>query len=194
MLKNYLKVAWRNLKKQKLYSIINILGLSVGLSSFLLIYLYLYDELTYDQFNRDHERIYRFSYWRLWDTGESEAMASSGGTWGPRYLELIPEVEDYNRLLHSGYPGYVNRENSTDAFMEPKFYWVDDNFFQFFDYPIKTGDKETALARADNVVISEAAASKAARVEVNSQGSRSSCPTTGTARYMGDCNYIYMLN
>ena len=102
MLKNYLKVAWRNLKGQKLYSAINILGLTVGLSSFLLIYLYLHDELSYDQFHEDYEQIYRFSYWRQWDNGEVQAMATSGSTWGPHYRDLIPGVEDFVRLTHTG--------------------------------------------------------------------------------------------
>lgn len=160
MLKNYFKVAWRNLKGQKLYSAINILGLTVGLSSFLLIYLYLNDELTYDQFHNDYEDIYRFSYWRQWDSGEVQAMATSGSTWGPHYKDLIPEVEDFVRLTHSGYPGYVNRENDINAFMEPRFYWVDHNFFEVFNFPLKIGDKATLFSQLNSVVISESAAIK----------------------------------
>ncbi len=160
MLKNYLKVAWRNLLKQKLYSIVNILGLTVGLSSFVLIYLYLEDELTYDQYHQDHEQIYRFSYVRAWENGEKQAMATSGATWGPRYKESIPEVESYARLTHSGYPGYVKRENSVNAFMEPNFHWVDKEFIEMFSFPMKLGNKEAAFAQLDNILISESAAEK----------------------------------
>ncbi len=160
MLKNYIKVAWRNLTRQRLYSLINILGLTTGLSSFLLIYFYLQDELTYDRFHHDYEKIYRLSYFREWDNGNIEAMATSGSTWGPRYKQLFPEVEDFVRLCHSGYPGYVNREDYIDAFMEPQFYWVDDNFLDLFNFSLKYGEKETVFSQVENVVISESAATK----------------------------------
>ncbi len=160
MFKSYLTVAWRNLARQKLYSTINILGLTVGLSSFLLIFLYLQDELSYDQMHPEYERVYRFSYLRAWDTGEIGAMATSGATWGPRYAERFPEVEAYARLAHSGYPGYVNRENSAEAFMEPKFYWVDPSLLDLLHFPLKLGTKEAAFSQVENVLISESAATK----------------------------------
>ncbi len=160
MIRNYLVVAWRNLRKQRVYSLINILGLTVGLSSFLLIFLYLQDEYTYDQMHPEHEQTYRLSYWRQWDNGNVEAFAVSGGQWGPRAMDRFPQVTDMTRMTHSGYPTHVNRQESINTFMEPQFYWVEDNFLDFFDFPLVLGDKETAFSQLDNVLISEAAAKK----------------------------------
>ena len=160
MLRNYLVVAWRNLRKQKLYSLINILGLTVGLSSFLLIFLYLQDEYTYDRMHPESEQTYRLSYWRQWDNGNVEAFAISGGQWGPRLVERFPEAEAVMRMTHSAYPTHVNRVGSVDAFMEPQFYWAEDNFLDFFDLNLLRGEKETVFAQLDNVLISESTAKK----------------------------------
>ncbi|MEM9325973.1 MAG: FtsX-like permease family protein [Bacteroidota bacterium] len=160
MIRNYLVVAWRSLRKQPLYSTINILGLAIGLTSFLLIFLYLQDEYTYDHMHPDHEETYRLSYWRQWDNGNVEAFAISGGQWGPRLVERFPEVVDVIRLTHSAYPTHVNEQGSQDAFMEPHFYWAEDNFLDFFDLQLVQGEKETVFAQLDNVLISASSAKK----------------------------------
>ena len=160
MLRNYLTIAWRNLIKQKLYSAINVLGLTVGLSCFLLIFVYLQDEFTADRFFTDYEKIYRFSYVRNWENGTEQAMATSGGTWGPRYTDLFPGVTQFARLAHTGYPGFVNRLDAVDAFMEPKFYFVDSTFLDLLDFPLKAGNQKTVLSRNDYVIISESTAKK----------------------------------
>lgn len=160
MLKNNLKVAWRNLKKQKLYSLINVLGLTVGLSSFLLIYIYLHDELTYDKFHPDHDKIYKMSYLRKSQTGDVEAFATSGTTWAPRYKEIMPEVEDFVLMTHAGYPGYIKKENDVNVFMEPGFKWATENFYQFFNFELVKGHKETVLSKLNAVVLTETSAQK----------------------------------
>ncbi len=160
MIRSYLKIAWRNLRSQKLYSFINILGLTVGLSSFLLIYLYIHDELTYDQFHPEYEKIYKMSYWRQAQNGDIEAFATSGPAWGPRYKELYPEVEDYVILTHAGYPGYINRENEIEVYMEPDFKWATDNFFQFFHFNLLKGEREQVMETLNGVVLTESTAKK----------------------------------
>lgn len=160
MLSNYLKVAWRSLKNQRLNTLINILGLTVGLTSFFLIYLYVHDEVTYDSFHPDYDRIYRMSYYRKAQNGTVEAFATSGTVWAPRYKELIPGVEDYVILTHAGYPGYINRENETDVYMEPDFKWATSNFFQFFHFPLISGDPLDVLQTLNSVVLTESTARK----------------------------------
>ncbi len=160
MLRNYLKVAWRNIRRQKLYSFINILGLTVGLTSFLLIFLYVKDELSYDDFHPDAEQVYRMSYFRKAQSGDIEPFATSGTTWAPRYLELYPEVTDYTILTHAGYPGYINRENVNDVYIEPDFKWATDNFFQFFNFKLLQGDPESVLSTMNAVVLTESTAKK----------------------------------
>ena len=160
MIKNYVKIAWRNLIRQKLYSIINILGLTIGISAFLLIYLYIQDELTYDQFHPNSEQIYRMSYLRKAQNGDIEAFATSGPAWAPRYRDMLPEVTDYVLLTHAGYPGYINRESDADTYMEPDFKWASDNFFQFFDFKLVKGRPETVLSTPNAVVLTEASAHK----------------------------------
>ncbi|MEQ9297335.1 MAG: FtsX-like permease family protein [Cyclobacteriaceae bacterium] len=116
--------------------------------------------MTYDQFNQEHEKIYRLSYYRQVQNGDIVANATSGTTWGPRYKEIIPEVENYTRLSHSGYPGYINIQGDVNAFMEPLFYWVDDNFLDVFYFPLKSGNRRTVFQDMNSVVISETSAKK----------------------------------
>lgn len=160
MLRNYLKIAFRGLKNQKLNTLINVLGLTVGLASFFLIYLYVQDELTYDHFHPDYEDIYRMSYYRKAENGSIEPFATSGTTWAPRYQELFPSVEEYAILTHSGYPGYINRDNSTDVYMEPEFKWSTSNFFQFFNFPLLKGNPDDVLNSLNSVVVTESTALK----------------------------------
>ncbi len=160
MLRNYLKVAWRNIRRQKLYSFINILGLTVGLTSFLLIFLYVNDEMSYDDFHPDAEQVYRMSYFRKAQSGDIEPFATSGTTWAPRYVELYPEVTDYAILTHAGYPGYINRENENDVYIEPDFKWSTNNFFRFFNFQLLQGNPESALSTLNAVVLTESTAKK----------------------------------
>ncbi len=155
MLKNYLKIAWRSIYRQKLYSLINILGLTIGLSSFLLIFLYIQDEQSYDQMHPDHANVYKMSYLRQQENGEIEHYSTSGTTWAPRYQAMMPEVTDYVLLNYAGYPGYINREAFNEAFIEPDFRWVTDNFFEFFSFPLVRGDPKTVLSTRNSVIMTE---------------------------------------
>ncbi len=160
MLQSFLRISWRNLLRQKLYSAINILGLTVGMASFLLIILYVKDELSYDRFHPDYEQIYRMSYFRKAQDGTITPFATSGTTWAPRYQELMPEVKDYCLLTHSGYPGYMTREGENEVYMEPDFKWASENFFQFFDFPLIRGRSDQALEHLQSVILSEQSAHK----------------------------------
>ncbi|NIR65303.1 MAG: hypothetical protein GWN00_20980, partial [Aliifodinibius sp.] len=101
MIKNYFKIAFRNLVKQKGYSIINIIGLAVGMASCLLILLWVQDELRYDKFHSKSERIYRLvdDYTR---SGNTLEMAVTSGPMGPTLVREFPEVIDAVRMTNIG--------------------------------------------------------------------------------------------
>ena len=160
MLKNFLKVAWRSLLRQRLYTVINVLGLTIGIASTMLIYMFVQDELSYDKMHPDSEEIYRLSYWRKHQNGEIQAFATSGSLWGSRYQDLFPEVTDHAVLTHNGYPGYVGLENSTEVYMEPDLKWATDNFFTFFHYPLLQGSPKDVLSQRNSVVLTQTTARK----------------------------------
>src|ERR1700744_1387503 len=100
MLKSYFKIAWRNLKKNKLYSLINITGLTVGIISCLLIGVYIKHELSYDRFNTNADKIVRVTMeYNL--GGASQQMAVTGTKVGPQFKRIFPEVADYVRMMKS---------------------------------------------------------------------------------------------
>lgn len=158
MLKNYLNVALRNLFKHKFYSLINILGLSIGLTCFLMISLYVVDELSYDTFHSDADRIYRMDFTGNINGSEFiTALASAPA--GPTMPVEFPEVEAATRLRSTG-NWIIKEKNSEDAYNEDAVVYADHNFFQFWDFRLKSGNPETCLERPNTLVISESLASK----------------------------------
>ena len=94
MIRNYLKIAIRNLVRQKLYSLINITGLSIGIACFLLISLWVFDELSFDRFHEKKDRIYRVNTMST----EMGLVTSSSWRLGPALKEVYPEIEAFTRL------------------------------------------------------------------------------------------------
>ena len=106
------------------------------------------------------EKIFRIAANLTWQNGEREDLATSGGGWAPQLKQDLPEVVDFARITHSGYPGYVHYEPEDKVFMEPKFYWADANFFNMFDFPLKAGNPANVFKEVNSVVISESSANK----------------------------------
>ncbi len=156
MLKNYLKTTLRALLKQKLFSLINVFGLAVGLAVALLILLYLQAELSYDKKYAAGEQIYRV----LRKSEVNEKGYLIGITSGPYAAALkndLPEsIRDALRVLPSD--GLVTHANH--SFMEKKFFFADENFFKFFSFPLAQGDPARALANPNGVVLTAAMARK----------------------------------
>src|SRR5580765_1707186 len=98
MLKNYLKIAWRNLKKNKTFSIINITGLAIGLSCFLLIALYVLDELSYDRYNANAENIYRVNCDVKFNGSELRLPVASD-MMGQTLKKDYPQVKEFTRIF-----------------------------------------------------------------------------------------------
>jgi putative ABC transport system permease protein len=158
MLTNYLKIALRNLLRNKVYSFINIFGLTVGLASFLLIALYIFDELTFDRFHKDAVNIYRVFEEKTSAEGKESKVAAVAYNISTSAKTDFPEINRVARISGIGRANILNDEN-TKSFYE--FYWVaSDEFLQLFDFKILSGDRNTALQNPNSVVVTAETAKK----------------------------------
>ena len=155
MIKNYLKIAFRNLWRHKAFSFINIMGLTVGMSACFLIFLYVKFELTYDAFNTKADRIYRVVADIKTPT---EVIKAGTAAWAvaPNIKNEFPEVEAFVRV--SGADMLVSRGDA--KFQEDNARYADSAFFQVFDFKLIKGDPRTALTAPLTVVLSEKTAKK----------------------------------
>ena len=158
MFRNYLIIAWRNLNRQKAYSIINLSGLAVGITACLLIMLYVQNELSYDRYLEDHERIYRLS--RSWNNADGEINLHLGHLAPPfsPYINLDYEgtVERSVRLL--SYNPLV--KTADKEFEEDDFFFADPEFLEVFSWKMLKGNPETALVEPYSVILTEEMVSK----------------------------------
>ncbi|HEV3249731.1 MAG TPA: ABC transporter permease, partial [Puia sp.] len=157
MFSNYFKIAIRNLLKYKAFSAINIVGLGIGLGCFLLISLYVLDELSFDNYNLNADRIYRISSDIRFGGGDLH-MALSSDMMGQMLKKDDPHVEQYTRVYASSGSKLIKKGN---AFInEPNVAHVDSSFFDVFTLPSISGDTHTALNAPNTVVITESTAKK----------------------------------
>jgi putative ABC transport system permease protein len=156
MVKNYLRVALRTLRNYKAYSLINIIGLAVGIACCIAIMLYVRDELSYDRFNKFADQIYRPRLLGMVN-GHDLSSAHSPVAMGPAVQHDLPDVIAYTRLLESG-PTVVRYENKT--FTEERFFAADSTVFDVFTFPFVAGNPKTALTQPNTVVITESIAHK----------------------------------
>jgi putative ABC transport system permease protein len=156
MFRNYLKTAWRNIRKNKLFSFINILGLSIGIATCFIIMLYVQDELSYDRFNKNADNIARVIFHANINGGkidESVVMPPVAQT----MKNDFPGVQDATRIRDFGTPK-IKYNNS--FFKDDRLALVDPNFFSIFTLPMIEGDAKTALAQPDGVVLTRETAEK----------------------------------
>ena len=162
MFSNYLKVAWRNLVRDKTFSIINMVGLAIGLSGFLLIALYVMDELSFDRYYDKAGNIYRIEMNARWG-GEDLRMAQIGDPIGPKLKIDYPQVEEYTRIFYSrNDPGMANKlvGKGNEYITESNTAYVDSTFFNVFKFPAIEGNLRTALNEPGTVVITASTAAK----------------------------------
>lgn len=160
MFRNYIKITWRNLQRNKISSIINIGGLAIGLACVLLIGMYVKDELSYDHFFKDADRIYRVNTHEK--LGNDEFTA--GHTPPPVGLALannFPEIESYTRIFKPGdeIVHYI-KNGQKNSLTEKSILSVDSNFLQFFSYQLLEGARANCLDGPNSVVLTERAAKK----------------------------------
>ena len=156
MLKNYLTIAYRNLLKNKVFSLINILGLAIGMAACLLILQYVSFELSYDEFHERGDQIYRIRYDY---TPRPDLLYSYATTYagvGPRIQELFPGVIAYTRLhLERALVSY-----GETTFEESQLCLADASFFQLFSYPLLEGNPDLVLKEPNTAVFSQSAVKK----------------------------------
>lgn len=157
MIRNYLKITFRNLANQKFYTALNIVGLSIGIASCVLILLYVYNELSYDTFNEKGDRIYRVGLngkiadQEIFTTNTCPPLAFTA------VLEF-PEVENATRIFP--YWGQQIIRYGETAIVEEKVYFADSTFFDIFSYKFLEGNPATALTEPNTVVLPEDMARK----------------------------------
>jgi len=157
MLKNYLKIAWRNLIKNKAFSVINITGLAIGLSCFLLITSYVTDELSYDRFYPNAQNIYRINS-DIRFGGANLHMPLSSDMAAQLMKKDYPQVENYTRIYTNNNNRLIKKNN--DYIDENKTANVDSTFFDVFQLPAVEGDVKHALDEPNTVVITASTAKK----------------------------------
>jgi putative ABC transport system permease protein len=152
MFKTYFKLAYRNIIRDKAYSIINITGLAIGLASSILILLWVQNELSYDKFHKNANQIYRITS----EFGDSKSAANSAGM--PFGLEAeMPVVKNAVRL---GQSLDVLLETGNKKFEEKRVFYADASFMDVFSYPLVKGDRATALKQVDAILITQEMATK----------------------------------
>lgn len=162
MLKYNLVLFIRNLKRQKLFSFINILGLSVGMASALIMYLYVSSELSHDRFHEKADRIYRINQTFIWGEGNKNQFSSTGPGVSFALEEEIPEVEQIVRINTPGdfLMSYTRPSREIISIDQSKVFAADSNFFQVFTFPLLKGNPETALRYPQTLVMTESTAKK----------------------------------
>ncbi|MBN8851658.1 MAG: hypothetical protein BGO55_05095 [Sphingobacteriales bacterium 50-39] len=155
MIRHYFKAILRHLIRDKLFSVINIAGLSIGLACCILILLFIKDELSYDQWHLQKDHIYQLTCVRTEQDGRSEKFAIAALAQGPAFRAGIGEIREFVRVR----PGDVIIKKDNDLFNENGT-WVDPSFFSVFSFPLLSGDPHSALADPHSVVLSERAAFK----------------------------------
>ncbi len=157
MIRNYIKVAFRNLWRNKGYSAINIIGLSAGLATCLLILLYVWDELSYDKFHEKADRIYRVDS-DIKFGGTDMKLAVSSDPMGATLKRDYPQVEQFTRIYASEGRKLIKKGN--EFINEPNIAYVDSTFFDVFTFPMISGNPKTALNDPNTCVVSQTAARK----------------------------------
>ncbi|MES2426030.1 MAG: ABC transporter permease [Bacteroidota bacterium] len=158
MIKNYLRVVFRNLVKNKAFSFINIVGLAVGMAACLLILQYVNFELSYDNFNTKSDRLYRVNQDRYTGGKLSTQWAAGASAAGQAFHDAFPDdIEEHVKML--GYGQQLITYSSTNL-VDKNTYLVGSSFFKLFSYPLIQGDANTALKEPSSVVLSESMANK----------------------------------
>lgn len=156
MIKSYLLIAFRNIFRSKLFSIVNILGLTFGMGSALLIFLWVNDELGVNQFHSKVDRLYRVMENQTYSGGKVFTFEATPGPMAPFIKDKYPEIEMATRWT---WPDNPLLQYEDKSFKDPG-RWVDTDFLLMFDFPFVSGDKNTALNNKNAIVVTEKFAKK----------------------------------
>lgn len=153
MIRSYFKMGWRNIWKNKLYSTLNVTGLMFGIVCFLLIGLYVHDELTFDHQHSNADRIYRVVTHESNLNNGTTTVAAAGFMLAQESTKAIPEVEMTTRMQRAGRANLVDPENPVNV--QETVTLADEHFLQLFDFLMIEGDRRTALKEPNSIVITE---------------------------------------
>ena len=156
MIRNLMRIALRNLRKDKWYSFLNILGLTIGITFSLFLIFYVTDELSYDRYNKNADRIYRINSY-IHEKDKNTNWAITQLPLGPQLKKDYPEVEEMVRFNSRERTLFKNGENS---FYETKIFYVDSTIFSVFSYKFLQGNASTALKAPFDIVITRSLADK----------------------------------
>ena len=155
------KLFIRSLKRNKLFSLINILGLTLGFYSSILIYMYVQNELSYDTFHENGDNIYRVNQTFIWGEDNPNLFSSTGPGVGYAILEDIPEAKEVVRVHEPELMPVRFKDGDEEKFFNDEYVLaVDSNFFQVFSYPLLAGDPFSSLDEPNTMVLSEEAAKR----------------------------------
>jgi putative ABC transport system permease protein len=154
MASNFLRITLRHLLKQKGFTFINVIGLTAGLTSCILIGLYIADELSFDHFNARADRVVRVT-WEFSVGGTVNHVAMTGTKVGPQFKRTFPAVENFTRTMIWS----ANISHGNDHFTEKKFLYADSSFFSIFSFPLLAGDPGS-LNSKDNIILTASSAKK----------------------------------
>jgi putative ABC transport system permease protein len=156
VIKNFIKIAWRNMIKHKGYSLINITGLAIGMACCILISIWVLDELSYDRFHENSDRLYRVEENQDY-SGRNYHVNVTPYPLAPALIEEIPDIEEATRYVYAG--GRLLRYED-NAFFESNIRAVDPSFLSMFAFPLLQGDTATALNSPHSLVLTEEMAEK----------------------------------
>lgn len=156
-----IKLFFRSLKRNKLFSFINILGLTVGFFSSILIYMYVQNELSYDSFHENGDQIYRINQTFIWGEDNPNLFSSTGPGVGYAIKEEIPEAKEVVRIHTPDLMPIRFKDKDEEKFFNDEYILaVDSNFFEVFTYPLLKGDKSTALDLPYSIILTEKTAER----------------------------------
>ncbi|MCU0420567.1 MAG: ABC transporter permease [Cyclobacteriaceae bacterium] len=155
---NYLLLALRNLKKQRGYATINILGLAIGLASAIFIFLYVKDELTFDSQHPYASQTYRLGYRIEYPNGDHQAYPAAPAGWDNYIKDNYPGIEKITSFTNTGMPTSIAYEEKDRIVLTEEIIWAESNYGETLFLPLQQGDAATALNDINSMVISESAA------------------------------------
>ncbi len=159
MLRSYLTLALRSLFRYKMHSSISVLGLAIGFACFIIVFVFIAHEMSYDAFHKDAERLYRVRSDMVEKrTGTRSSYASAEHSMASLLKSDFPEIEDIVRVHR--YLAVVSVHYQDKYFLEDQVYFTDPTFFEFFSFPLKEGDAQTVLEAPYSVVLTEQTAAK----------------------------------
>jgi len=155
MLRNFFITAWRNLSRNKIFTLLNITGLATGVTVCLFMFVWLQRELSFDDFHPNGDAIFRISN-TFKSESESFSQAPSGPAFGAQISNLLPSVKSACRIFNDSY----KIKSGNNQFIESNAISVDSNFFQFFGFKLRQGSATQCLQSQNNIVLSEKMAQK----------------------------------